>query len=662
MKTYIYKIIIFCSFLFVVGCQDYSYNFDNGYQNGESSPSEITTDTTGFYTIDKSKYDLARIFPGLVDQAEKRIDTVVRFDLNKKTLTASYLGFKAVPKPIMSTGLYAAPGELIQITIPEGVYGLSAQIGSHMDNLSTIIPSRRAPLIYSVHELIPGVNNIRNPFGGYIWLLVKQDMNKMLDIKFKGAVKSPDYILGVTSSVEQWKKNLSDSHVPWLEFRAPHICLSLPKDLVKRAIDAGKLDNVDQLLTRWENIITQDYYKFIGLTVGSTDLKHRAPDFPERAVLDAQLEGQVYTHLGGQPIVAQLDEYWFNEWTNLLTINAGESWGTFRNFGYNYERNKSIWWSTLSNSSPNVYAFKIAGLNNALPTLGSGGVYTQFPLALQYAVRTTPNYFDIDSQASNWIFKLTPFIQLFHKVSNPQTGGDGWGLYPYLLSKLESQQFVATDDMSKRNFFFIGLCEYTQKDYSPFFDAWGIAISDYARTAVSVYPAITNKLWEYDPITKQGGDALFTVAVKRKFYDRTSWALSASSSAPNETFPNGLVQSLTDGDPATFWHSCWSSCSPAVTLPHKIFIDMKQQNTVSGFYMSSRIGSIHPKSVTMFISTDGLTYTSLGTFNLADSNYKQFFNLPQNKTFRYIRFEIPTNNYSNTIHASFSELGTYLNL
>lgn len=655
---YIYKIIIVCSLFLVVGCQGYNYDFDNGFDVGDLDPSTITTDTTGF-TIDKSKYDEARIFPGLVDESEKRIDTLISFNLNKRITTASNLGVKTVPKPIISTGLYAAPGELVQITIPEGVYGIQAQIGVHTDDLSSIVPSKRAPLIYSVNELIPGVNNVRNPFGGCIWLVVKQNLGKVVDIRFKGAVKSPDYILGVTQSVAQWKNEVTKSQVPWLELRGPHISFTVPISLVKRAIDVGKLDNVDQLLTRWESIITEDYYKFIGLTVGSGDLKHRAPEFPERAILDAQLEGQVYTHIGGQPLVAQLDQYWFDEWTNLEMINSGQSWGTFRSFGYNYEFSKSPFWSTLTNTTPNLYAFKIAGINNDLPTLGANGVNTQFPLALQYAARSTENYFDNDVETANWIFKLTPFIQLFHKISNPTaSNSDGWGLYPYLINKLNSQQIVATDDMSKRNFFFTGLTEYTHVDYSAFFDAWGIAISDFARAQASVYPALSTKLWEYNPITKLGGDSPFVVT--RIYHNRTNWILSASSEElVGETFPNGRVAALIDGNPNSFWHTHYTGTE--IPPPHQINVDMGQLNVVNGIYISSRLGGTRAQNVNISVSLDGFTYTNMGSFSLADRDKKQFLSFSQDQTFRYFKIVIPTNNYGNRPFVAMAEIGTYKN-
>jgi len=656
MKNIEIKSILVSLFLVIIGCQEYEYDFDNGYDIGDQEPSEVTTDTTGF-EVDKSMYEQARIFPGLVDEKEKRVvDTVITFDLSKQYIEPSILGITTVPEPLLSTGLYDAPGELIEITVPEGVFGLTAQIGSHMDDLTGITPSKRAPLIYTVSELFPGINRIRNPFGGYLWLRVKQRQSMAVNLKFTGAVKAPDYILGTTPSVEGWEKEVLNSHVPWLELRSNHVAFSVPREWVVLALNSGELVDIKELMNHWEKIIVKDYDEFMDLYVGSSDASHRAPDFPIRGVLDAQLEGGVYAHDGGQPFVAQNTKYWFDEWTDLEMLNTGQSWGTFRSLGYNYKPINSPLWSGLEDIEPNLFAFKIAD-NNPPPTLGTDGVYDIFPQAIEYADPDASNNLTNDEEAQNWVFKLTPFIQLFQNIENPDTGESGWDFYPYLLKKWNDTTSIGTDDLSKRNFFYETLSDFTQVDYGGFMDAWGMEISDYAREQVSQkYAPLDISLWKYNPITREGGDEPYTGY--KVYLNRSDWFLAANSEATNEGEFNTLYAIL-DGDSNTYWHSCYADCDPPPSLPHIITGDMQKVNEVTGFYITSRQNQTHPRVLELEISTDRVNWENLGAFDLADSNNKQFFDFPENKEVQYFRMTIPENNYGNEIFAAIAEFGVY---
>lgn len=655
-NIFILKSFLVMLFLGIVGCQEYVYDFENGYDIGDTDPSEITTDTTGF-EVDKSMYEQARIFPGLVDEREERIvDTVISFDLSRQYIEPSVLGITTVPQPILSTGLYGAPGELIEITVPEGIYGLTAQIGSHMDDLTGMSPTKRAPLIYTVAELFPGINRIRNPFGGYLWLWTKQNFSGTTNLKFTGAVKAPDYILGTTPSVEAWENEVINSYVPWLELRSDHVALTVPRDWVVRGINSGELSNVEELMMQWEKIIVKDYDEFMGLYVGNSDYSHRAPDFPVRGVLDAQLEGGVYAHDGGQPFVAQNTKYWFDEWTNMEMLTTGQSWGTFRSLGYNYQPINSPWWTGLEDIEPNLFAFKIAG-DNPPPTLGTDGVYDIFPLAIEYADPDASNNLANDAEADNWVFKLTPFIQLFQNIENPETGESGWDFYPYLLERWNDSTSVGTDDMSKRNFFYTTLSDFTQVDYGGFFDAWGIAITDFAREYVSnQYDPLKTTLWKYNPITREGGDEPYTGY--KLYISRINWILSANSEATNEGELNTLYAIL-DGDSNTYWHSCWADCDPPYSLPHIITGDMQQLNDITGFYVTSRRNQTHPRVLEIEISKDRVSWENLGAFSLEDTNDKQFFDFPMDKEFQYFRITIPENNYGNEIFAAIAEFGFY---
>ncbi len=642
-------------FVICLSCDvEYDYNFENGFDTGEE-PGNVSTDTTGF-EVDKSMYESAQIFPGLVDDDERRIpDTIIVLDLDKNYIDNRVIDVKSTPKPIYSTGLFAPAGELIQVVVPPNVRGLKIQIGSHMDDLSNIMPARRDPLVYTVKELFPGNNFIRNPYGGYIWIWDKDISNGTTEINIKRAVKAPDFILGETNSITNWKEEVMSSSVPWFELRGEHISFTVPRTWVTRAIQSGDLEDIDVVLKTWDEIIVNDIYNFNGLIADSTDPALRAPEFPERLILDTQLEGGVYIHQNEQPIFAQNDRYWFNEWVDLNSIITGQSWGTLRALGSNYNPiYNSPWWGELETSMANIYAFQVADKEGTIPSLGNeNGVHDIFPVAVEYAKRDG-NYFTIDSEADDWVFQLTPFIQLFHQISNPETDQDGWAFYPYLLEQMKTNDLIPSDTY-KRDFFYKTLSEYTQTDFAPFFDAWGIPLSDYIREDISKSFSPLNKaLWEYNPVTGEGGNSDYN---DYKIYiNREDWSFYSAATEQSE----GSLASLKDNDPRTFWHSCWSNCSDEIkNPPHTIDVNMGHKENVDGIMIASRINSHHPKSFEFYVSNNGYEWEYVDQFMMEDSNYKQFIDLPRKMNFQHFRLVFTEMAYNDTPFATLSELGAY---
>src|SRR5690606_34331163 len=121
--------------------------------------------------VDRSLYDRARIYPGMVGASVRRIpDTTMMIDSNFTWVQSSDLRVNVAHATFYSTGLSAAAGYNIRMTGPPGVLGLTVQVGAHRDNLTGKDPLRRDPIIYTVKELFPGDNYVRNPYGGIIWI------------------------------------------------------------------------------------------------------------------------------------------------------------------------------------------------------------------------------------------------------------------------------------------------------------------------------------------------------------------------------------------------------------------------------------------------------------------------------------------------------------
>ncbi|UOE47784.1 discoidin domain-containing protein [Mucilaginibacter sp. SMC90] len=663
----LFIVISICSGI-LIGCKKYKYNFPDGYDTPTSSGSVDTTDLG----TDRSLYAQARIFPGLVTDSQPRIaDTSIVFNFNYTYVPATTLGVSYVPLPIFSTGLFAPAGELVEIDVPSGLFGLSVQVGSQADNVTGQIPYRRDPIVSTVKALFPGKNTVRNLYGGYIWIKPSFAGSAPETLHFRHAVATSDFILGITTDLAAWQRRVLASGVPWLELRSQHTAFSISRDYVVRGIQNGTLSNIDKTMAEWDKVFVEDYYKFSGLIPGNQNLQYRAPELPERFVMDIQTKGGVYIH-NGQPIVAQSADYWFDEWTNLNTLITGNSSGTYKQISLNYQSSAaSFWWGGAQPSVLYFNVMKTALRNNQpIPTLSGLGTAaslpTIVPVALTYVNSGAGKYIDKDAIANvatnSATFKLVPFLQLFAKVRNPVTNEDGFGLVPYLAQKAQAISLSGLSDMSKINFFFTGLCDYGQMDYSKFFDAWGIPVSTITRSAVAKkYKPMTDPIWLYNPLSRQYVTDHYPLRQTRVYNDRVNWLYTASDFAANEGALN-ITSAMGDGDPNTYWHGCYSGCSPLpspVPPPHIINIDMAQTTRISGFYVVQRYGNRRTTDVTVEYSTDNVSWTSLGNFPLANQDGAQEFILPQKINLRYMRVTIAHNSYDGAPYSALAEIGTF---
>ena len=150
-----------------------------------------------------------------------------------------------------STGLYAAPGEIIRITIPQQAAnrGLGVRIGCHTDSLWHLDPWQRAPEISRREPLKEVVTLAANPFGGLVYIDVPENApHLVINVTISGAVEAPHFILGKTS-LDDWKDRIRNNPAPWAELETNKIILSVPSGEIRQ------LDNPDELMALWNKIL-----------------------------------------------------------------------------------------------------------------------------------------------------------------------------------------------------------------------------------------------------------------------------------------------------------------------------------------------------------------------------------------------------------------------
>lgn len=651
--TYIGKNLLLAglSAVLLAGCVKYKNDFEDGFDEGGYPAPSITVDTSRAF-VDVSKYAQARVFPGLVCASEPRLENVaVTMNLNYNYV-ADNLRMQVAPQAQFSTGLYAAPGELVVVDVPAD-YSLSIQVGAWTDNLSAVLNAPRDPLIYTKMQLAPGRNYVRNLYGGHIYIFAARPVKQPVTITFSGAVKSPDFELGKTTNAN-WINAIKTSCVPYLELRSRNIIFVVPRDycLSRNIVDP------ESIMTEWDRAIDQDYYQWEGLSEAPAEGYDLAPVLPWRIVQDIK-PSVGYGH-SGYPVVTYNDYGWFDEFTDLTSLRKGWAWGTLHEIGHNNQQVNYWSWSSLGETTNNLFSFKVAHRQSIEkndpaawppyhPALG-----TMFPQALAFAAASGTKDFDgTDARINDPFARITPFAQIFDKI--PANWGyngqpDGWGFMTELYKRARRAPRASNNDQDKRDFVYEAICDYTKTDWKLFFIAWGINISNVSLNAIEAkgYKLMTQEIWKYNPITRTGGNTFVDV------YNRSNWIVTTNS-VNNE---GGGIPAINDGVLSTYWHTAYNPAA-AVTIT----VDMGMKLDINGFKFTQRQTlTRNIKNLIVETSNDNANWTPISGSPLLLQKIaaEQSFTLPSTIRVRYFRLRIltaaDTYNTDGTMNAALAEL------
>ncbi len=465
----------------VSGCRK-NYHFNNGYD----SPPKVDTAgigdlDTSLNRIDSSGFADARKFPGLVSVVEPRLQNYkLEVDMNYKQLSP-YIRINVVPGNWISTGLYAAPGELVKIVLPQDSEGLTVQIGAHTDNVGNKVPMLRPAVISTRKLLLPGANYVRNIYGGTIYLIPAAPVAKKMTVTFSNVVKSPDFVLGQTTSAE-WKEILRRSNVPVFEMRSERFIITMYRKIMLTMLDRF---DAEAVMRKWDEAIIKDYNEWYGLEDNPVDVRDQAPTTPHRFVLDIQIS--LGSGHSGYPCMAYLD--WHSDFLDTAVINKGASWGPFHEIGHNFQMSDMWSWGgadALGEVSNNLFVFKIASRYGRKPLR----IYTDefVTPALVFAEKVDAN--KRFSQVTDVFQRLVPFVQLFQRY--------GYGMMTAVSKAARREPRVPIVDEVRKNFFFVQASLYAKTNLKPFFDQWGIVVSPSAVEEVKHLPLLTEQLWKKD--------------------------------------------------------------------------------------------------------------------------------------------------------------------
>jgi enhancin-like peptidase M60 family/peptidase M60-like protein len=382
-------------------------------------------------------------FPGPVPKAAPRLRRRVTLDAKP--------GWQ-------STGLYAAPGEVVRLSSPRAIPSLRVRIGCHTDRLYHKESWRRAPEI-SLSRAMPGRSlAISNAFGGLIYLEAKVGTQGAVTIE--GAVAAPRYVLGQTD-LAAWRETIRHHPAPWAELASDKIVVSVPSRHVRG------LSDPQRLMAFWDRIAD-----------ACADLaaipRERAR--PERYVADVQISAG-YMH-AGYPIMTHLDAAEGMARFEVLSKAGNYTWGLFHELGHNHQESE---WTFGGTGEVTCNLFTLYVLQEVC------GV--ERPRAALYGAKRSRRlnaFFQGPRSFAKW--KSDPFLALLQYMQLQEAFG--WEPFKRVFRDYRALPHAERprSDAERRDQWLIRFSRAVGINLGPFFETWGVPTSEAARASLRDLP------------------------------------------------------------------------------------------------------------------------------------------------------------------------------
>lgn len=405
-------------------------------------------------------------FPGIVPTGSARVNQTVTIDGDFIGLPSNfgYAGARAAGR--MSTGLYAAPGEVVNISLPNEIVNQNVNIlvGAHSDSLWGKSEISRHPKVTRNWLVDSTSMQVANSFGGVIYITFPPDSSfGTLDVTIENAVQMPHYIHGVTS-LQDWNNTIRHYPAPYAELQSDYFILTIPSK------DIRDLDDPDYAMDFWDEALQMEH-----------NLSGYLPwTRVERAVFDVQISAG-WMH-SGYPFMA-------HHASVAGVINGSQmyqdgDWGMFHELGHNHQWGPSTLPGTTETTC-NLYSVKLmtdlvgkpprdghSALNNAS---SKNRIETHFgngaPIASWSVWTALETYLQIQEEFG-WEPITAAYAEYYYNYSSQPSG-----------STAEFNQWALQISLS------------TEHNLIPFFEAWDFPITQTTRDAVDHLP-----VWNYDPL------------------------------------------------------------------------------------------------------------------------------------------------------------------
>ncbi len=409
-------------------------------------------------------------YPGAVDPEAERVTQAFTIDATYKGWLTGRGAGAWNAKELRPTGLYAAPGEVITVTVEDHLVdaGYAVVIGAYNGGLENRDKWQRYPNLRRSFSIRDQVTLAANGLGGLINIQVPQNASLgKVKVQIEGAVRAPLYVHGVTR-IQDWNAKLRQDPAPWAELVSDRIIIAIPSSFIR------DLKNPDEVMTVWNSFID----KSAELVMVDRD-NYRA----ERIVFERQ-PAAGYMH-SGYPVAAPQDK------SATLAVDAKAlreegNWGFFHEYGHNHQHN--LWALPGTGETTcnlwSVYLFEeLVGIDRDETHRAIS------PLNRRQRIKT---YFgngrNFEEEWNVWT-ALETYLQLQEAF--------GWEPFRKVFdeyNRLPESEWPKTQQ-DRNDQWVIRFSKAVGKNLVPFFEAWNLPMSDSVQEELQSLPA-----WEDHPV------------------------------------------------------------------------------------------------------------------------------------------------------------------
>jgi len=375
----------------------------------------------------------------------------------------------------LSTGLYAAAGEVVNVTVPQHIVGTGVNIlvGAHTDHLWNKNTLSRHPVIYRTFPADSTTFSVGNAFGGAVYVRVPAGSTLgEFNVTIEHAVLAPYWKQGETS-LALWNSTLRHYPAPWAEIESDQFILSVPSG------DIRDFDTPNATMEFWDLALEMEH-----------DLSGFTP-WPrvERAVFDVQISAG-WMH-SGYPFMAHTASS--KGVLNSTQMWSQGDWGMFHELGHNHQ-----WMpSTLPGTTETTCNLYSAKLMTELVGVDLGAGHQA--MNTQSRESRTETYFQGGSQIASW--SVWTALETYMQVQE----AFGWEPITEALAAYYTMADPPTNDEEEFNRWVVELSESTGYNLAPYHEAWGFPLTqetkdDLMHLPVWVDDPLRGWVHEYDPV------------------------------------------------------------------------------------------------------------------------------------------------------------------
>jgi len=380
-----------------------------------------------------------------------------------------------------STGLYAPPGEIVHVRIPEEYIDAGWKVRIGANNTTIDIPRhtklKRFPKIDREYDLTERTTKIASAFGGLLYIDLPVPKNavfekrnsdiynlidhydpppkKMVTVDFANVILAPRYVHGETN-VQQWRASIRSYPAPYAEIGSDKVIFTLPSTYIRR------LDVPDLVVEKWDAVVD---------AMSELSGRPKTKPFPHRFLIDAHVNWGLA--FASYPINAPLS------WAE--TIVRGEiKWGHVHELGHLHQHRS---WTYQGTNEITVNIFSTYALE-----VVDG--QRQSEKSRQQVIEKARKYLSRPEEERNWMKvngavgeRLGFYTLLAHEF--------GWEPYKQVFREyrelpLNKHPRSQTDRASQ---FMIRMSRATNHNLGPYFTQWGVQVNQAALEEVKSLPA-----------------------------------------------------------------------------------------------------------------------------------------------------------------------------